>query len=242
MIKVGKLEHAKEMFDNLVKIHQNTNVGISANEMDPPPTLSNHISSISATNTKLTAMKKQIDHKFLTLILLHSLPNDNMWESFCTTFLNLLALEKALSFSEHSNHFTFQATAQQGASADAGLKADSNAKSKPKAKPDKWCKSHKVTSHNTSNCRTLKEQKKEKKREKAKAKANHASHGPNSDSEDLDGVESDTEVTAGYSNIKTAHVSKALMSQILAYARSASNPACSSTIADSGTSVHMTPH
>ena len=79
---------------------------------------------------------------------------------------------------------------------------------------------------------------------KAKVKANRARHDSDLDSGDSDTTESEAgEGTAGYSNIKSARISKALMSQILAYAGSDSRElTCSSTIADSGASAHMTLH
>ena len=92
----------------------------------------------------------------------------------------------------------------------------------------------------------LKEQKdgKKKGKRKAKAKANRARHDSDLDSGDLDTTESKAgEGIAGYSNIKPACISKALMSWILAYAGSDSRElTCSSTIADSGASAHMTPY
>ena len=52
-------------------------------------------------------------------------------------------------------------------------------------------------------------------------KANHASHNSNSDEGDNDDVESGSDSgIARNSNTKSTHVSKALMSHILAYIRS----------------------
>ncbi|KAH0581027.1 hypothetical protein H2248_012170 [Termitomyces sp. 'cryptogamus'] len=119
VIEIGVLPHTKDMFDRLVKIHKGTNVGISAFYTfiymltlkwdGSPSTLSNHISVISAANAKLTAMKKQVNPEFLAFILLHSLPDKTMWESFHATVLNLLAPGKALSFPELSDCLTFTA-------------------------------------------------------------------------------------------------------------------------------------
>ena len=101
---------------------------------------------------------------------------------------------------------------------------------------------HKSSTHNTSDCHTLKEQKGGKKK-KGKAKANCASHDSESEGGDSDGTESDSDSgMAGYTITKPTRVSKALMSCILAYVGSTSKDLTSSTIADSGASTHMTPH
>ena len=235
-----------------------TNVGVSAFYMfiqmlsmkwdGSPATLSEHIAAISAADAKLTAMKKQIDWEFLAFILLHSLPDDNVWELFRATVLNSTVLGKALAFSDLSDCLTFTAAAQQGASSEATLKANVNIKQKTKPKSDTWCELHRSTTHNTSECRTIKEQREKRKKmkgkEKAKAKANHASH--DSDSNDGDSEDSGSNTgggTAKYSSTRSAHVSKALMSRILAYVGSASSRfPRSSTIANSGASAHMTPY
>ena len=70
-LEVGKMQHAKDMFNKLVKIHQDTNISVSmfytfihmlALRWDgSSSTLSNYISAISAADAKLTTMKKQID-------------------------------------------------------------------------------------------------------------------------------------------------------------------------------------
>ncbi|KAG6871386.1 hypothetical protein C0993_003378, partial [Termitomyces sp. T159_Od127] len=69
--EVRSLPHAKDMFDKLVEIHENTNMGVSAfytfiqmlnTKWDGSSlTLSEHIAAISAADAKLTAMKKIID-------------------------------------------------------------------------------------------------------------------------------------------------------------------------------------
>ncbi|KAH0585075.1 hypothetical protein H2248_008337 [Termitomyces sp. 'cryptogamus'] len=176
-LKVGELTHAKDMFNKLVIIHVNTNISVSAFytfismlnlKWDrSPSTLSNHISALSATDAKLTTMKKEIDCEFLTFILLQSLLEDNVWESFRATVLNLFAPGMSLTFSALSNQLTFTATPQQDTSSKAALKADSNAKSKFKNKLDMWCQFHNSSMHNTADCRTLKE--KDDKKEKGRA-------------------------------------------------------------------------
>ncbi|KAH0577984.1 hypothetical protein H2248_004047 [Termitomyces sp. 'cryptogamus'] len=77
-LKVGELAHAKEMYDKLVKIHQDMNVGVGAFYTffhmlnvkwdGSPSTLNDHIATISAADSKFTAMKKQIDPEFLAFI------------------------------------------------------------------------------------------------------------------------------------------------------------------------------
>ncbi|KAF9005668.1 hypothetical protein BDQ17DRAFT_1182204, partial [Cyathus striatus] len=49
-----------------------------------------HIASLSAADSKLTAMKKPINAEFLAFLLLHSLPNDPTWETFKSSVLNSL--------------------------------------------------------------------------------------------------------------------------------------------------------
>ncbi|KAG6808409.1 hypothetical protein H0H87_008812 [Tephrocybe sp. NHM501043] len=83
-LQIGKLLHAKDMFDKLVTIHVNTNIGVttfytfismlSLKWDGSLTTLSDHIAAISAADSKLTAMKKNIDKEFLAFILLYSLP------------------------------------------------------------------------------------------------------------------------------------------------------------------------
>ncbi|KNZ78067.1 hypothetical protein J132_02359, partial [Termitomyces sp. J132] len=241
-IKVSELKHSKEMFDKLVKLHEATNVGISAFytfmtmlnqkwDRSPPSTLSSYISSISAANTKLVAMKRPIDLEFLAFILLSSLPKDNMWEACHVTILDSLTPGTSSAFPALADHFTFTATAQQDTSSDAVLKADTN--SKCKGKSDKYCKLHKFLMHNTSDCHTLKDQKDGKKKdkqkktkEKKKAKANCASHELESDTDGSNSSDSEKGGrTAAYLNTKL----------IATYMHM-------STIADSGAFSHMTPH
>ncbi|KAG6873954.1 hypothetical protein C0995_008993 [Termitomyces sp. Mi166 len=119
-LEIGDLLHAKEMFNKLVSIHQDINVGVSTFytfihmltlKWDSFSSMFNdHISAISAANAKLTAIKKQIDSEFLAIILLHSLPDKTVWETFYTTILSSITLEKALSFSELADCLTFTAT------------------------------------------------------------------------------------------------------------------------------------
>ncbi|KAG5734909.1 hypothetical protein E4T56_gene13914 [Termitomyces sp. T112] len=113
-IEVGDLDHSKEMFDKLMFITM-----LDQKWDGSPATLSDHISSISTASAKLTAMKRQVDHKFLAFILLHSLPDDTVWELFCATVLNSLTPGTSLSFSTLLDQLTFMVTAQQGASSDA---------------------------------------------------------------------------------------------------------------------------
>ncbi|KAG6893469.1 hypothetical protein C0993_001025 [Termitomyces sp. T159_Od127] len=186
-------------------------------------------------------MKKQINPKFLAFILLHSLPNNNIWETFRATILNSLAPEKVMSFSELADWLTFTAAAQQGASVDAALKAETSSKQKMKAKSDMWCNYHKANSHNMADCWTLKKQKDGKKRKgknKPKTKANRASHNLDSDHKSSDESDGDADSRiAGYLNTESAHVSKALMTCILAYTGSASKELTNlNMIADSGAS------
>ncbi|KAH0579044.1 hypothetical protein H2248_003204 [Termitomyces sp. 'cryptogamus'] len=175
-----------------------------------PSTLSSHISSISAANTKLVAMKKPIDPEFLAFILLSSLPKDNVWEAFHATIPNSLTPGTSLAFPALADHLTATATAQQGTSSDAGFKADAN--SKCKGKSDKYCKLHKSLMHNTSDCCTLKDQqdgkrkdKQKKTKEKEKAKANHMSHKSESDTNVSNSSDGETRGgMAAYSNTKSA--------------------------------------
>ncbi|KAG5335171.1 hypothetical protein C0989_002039 [Termitomyces sp. Mn162] len=105
-LKVGDLPHAKDMFKKLIKIHQNTNFGVTFHQLSVIT-----YPQSSAADAQLTAMKKQIDQEFFAFILLHSLPDDNIWESFCATVSNSLMPGKPLAFSELSDHLTFTATA-----------------------------------------------------------------------------------------------------------------------------------
>ncbi|KAG5332042.1 hypothetical protein C0989_007390 [Termitomyces sp. Mn162] len=98
---------------------------------------------------------------------MNSLPEDNVWESFKATVLNLLAPGTPLTFSTLSNQLTFMAMTQQSTSSKAAFKANSNAKSKFKNKLDMWCQFHNSSTHNTANHRTLKE--KDDKKEKGRA-------------------------------------------------------------------------
>ncbi|KAG6883226.1 hypothetical protein C0993_007292 [Termitomyces sp. T159_Od127] len=87
LLEIGDLTHAKDMFDQLVKIHEETNVGVSAFytyihmqklKLDRSlSSLQNHIATLSAANAKLTTMKKTIDREFLAFTLLNSLPEES---------------------------------------------------------------------------------------------------------------------------------------------------------------------
>ncbi|KAG6884004.1 hypothetical protein C0993_002154 [Termitomyces sp. T159_Od127] len=138
LIEVSGLPHAKDMFDELVKIHEKTNVRVSAFYTymcmarfkwdGSAASLNNHITTISL-------VKKQVDREFLVFILLNSLPDESAWESFCTTVLNSLTPRKSLSFNEIANCLTFTVATQEGASSsDAALKADVTTKQKAKGK------------------------------------------------------------------------------------------------------------
>lgn len=106
---------------------------------------------------------------------------------------------------------------------------------------------HKSTSHNTSDCCTLKAQKNSKKKKykrKPRAKANQASHNSELEDRSSDSTESGSDSgSVKVPSTRSAHVSRALMSQILAYVRSATKDfTCLHTIADSSASTHMTLH
>ena len=180
-------------------------------------TLSKHIAAISAVDAKLTTMKKKINCEFLAFILLHSLPDDNMWELFQATILNSTVPGKLLAFSELSNCLTFTATAQQDTSAKAALKVNITSKHKAKPKSNIWCELYQSTTHNTLECCTIKEQREKckKSKDKTKAKANHVIHKSESHNGDIEDLDSNKgEGVAKYSSIKSAHVSKALISHI----------------------------
>lgn len=139
------------MYDKLVEIHENINVGVSAfytyahmNRLKwdgSPSSLNNHISAILADDVKLMAMKRQVDREFLAF---DSLSEEGIWESFHATVLSSMSSGNNLTFSAVADHLKFTVTAQQGTSPpDAALKADVTTKHKPKGRTDVWCDFHK---------------------------------------------------------------------------------------------------
>ncbi|PPQ83713.1 hypothetical protein CVT26_005513 [Gymnopilus dilepis] len=148
-LQVANLPSALEVYNKILEIHQKTNVGVSAFytfvgmmnlKWDGDiSTIQDHIASISAADAKLTAMKKGVDSEWLAFILLQSLPNTTVWETFKTSVLHSMPTDSKLSFSELSNRLTFEAARIQGSTeaSESALKAKA---AKPSSKPrsDKW--------------------------------------------------------------------------------------------------------
>ncbi|KAF9552473.1 hypothetical protein CPC08DRAFT_606571, partial [Agrocybe pediades] len=157
-LETAGMETAADLYQKLVHIHQNTNVGVSAfytyigmvnSKWDGDvTTVQEHIASLAAADAKLTAMKKPIDPEFLSFLLLHSLPDDPTWETFKSSVLNSMPVGTKLSFSKLSDHITFQTTRIQGSSNETALNAKAG-----KTKSTKHCDLHPgATSHDTKDC------------------------------------------------------------------------------------------
>lgn len=170
---------ATDLFNKLIDLHQNQNVSTSTFytfikmlEMKwdgNPATVQDHIATLSAADSKLTAMKKPMDPEFLGFLLLHSLPDNPTWEMFKTSVLNSMPKDSKITFTNVADHLVFNATIHQQDS-ETALKVTAKhpqKKAGAKGKSKKYCTFHKSTSHNTKNCEALKrvEQEKEKKRD-----------------------------------------------------------------------------
>jgi hypothetical protein len=171
---------AKELFDAIVKEHENTNIGVSTFytfvdmmnlHWDGTSSVSEHISSLSAANAKLVAMKKGFDDKFLAFLLLHSLPEATAWDNFKSSILGALPDGSVLSFTAVANHLTAEALRLAGTTTSTTAKSALKL-SKQKKKGDMWCTFHKVSSHSSEDCYTLKcRQESKGKPEKSKGSA-----------------------------------------------------------------------
>ncbi|KJA17869.1 hypothetical protein HYPSUDRAFT_105098, partial [Hypholoma sublateritium FD-334 SS-4] len=159
---------ASSLYKKLVDIHQNQNVGASAfytfigmleTKWDgTPDTIQDHIATIAAGDSKLVAMKKPMDSEFLAFLLLHSLPDDPVWEMFKTSVLNTIPKDEKITFAGISDRLVFNAMRQQGT--ESALKA-SKQFSKPKgsrsdaassSKSKQYCSFHKMNGHDTKDC------------------------------------------------------------------------------------------
>ena len=155
---------AASLYNKLVDIHQNQNVGASAfytfigmleTKWDgSPDTVQDHIATIAAGDSKLVAMKKPMDSEFLAFLLLHSLPNDPVWEMFKTSVLNAIPKDEKITFSGISDRLVFNAMRQQGT--ETALKATKQFnKSKgsrsdaASSKSKMYCSFHKINGHDT---------------------------------------------------------------------------------------------
>uniref|UniRef100_A0A8H7XX46 Uncharacterized protein n=1 Tax=Psilocybe cubensis TaxID=181762 RepID=A0A8H7XX46_PSICU len=170
-----------------------------------PETVQDHISSLAAGDSKLVAMKKPIDSEFLGFLLLHSLPDDPVWEMFKTSILNAMPKDSKITFSDIADRLVFNAMRQQGTESAMKAKAMTSkgkvSKHKPNApKTERFCSFHKSNSHNTEDCNALKKRGKHKTKPKERGKdsANRSSH----DSSDSSSSESDSG-----SDTKSAHFS-----------------------------------
>jgi len=171
VLELQGLTTAKEMYDKIVDIHQNTNIGVNAFYTfagmlnlkwdGDQSTLDNHIAAIKSGDAKLSGMKKPIDAEFLAFLLLNSLPDDSIWETFRTTILNSIPNNTTLSFADIASRLASTASLQAKGTptSESALKAKSShtsSSSSRKPKSQKWCTHHNSSTHNTEDRFALK--------------------------------------------------------------------------------------
>ncbi|KIY48102.1 hypothetical protein FISHEDRAFT_22001, partial [Fistulina hepatica ATCC 64428] len=79
--------------------------------------LTDHITCIRSLGSQLRSMIKSIDDEFTAFLLLHSLPNEDLWSTLCTSILNSIPANSKLTFADVETHITLQATSMSAGKA-----------------------------------------------------------------------------------------------------------------------------
>ncbi|KAF8573922.1 hypothetical protein K439DRAFT_1277638, partial [Ramaria rubella] len=99
LVPLSPVATSKKMYEKLVEIHREVNVGINmfynfveliGLKWDGVSGIEEHISQFSTINSKLTSLKKPVNDFFLAMLLLQSLPTTPNWEMFKSSVLNSL--------------------------------------------------------------------------------------------------------------------------------------------------------
>lgn len=256
-------QSAKQLYDAISDLYNKTNTGtmsfytfvelMNAKWDGTRKTLQEHLTFLTSSRQRLSALGRKIDDEFMAFLLLHTLPEGDKWETFKSTTLNALGKDQVLSFSDLSVKLkstvivlekpSLSATSTSEASppttSDSALAAgkpqSSRSKSSKKTK-QLYCDIHGSCAHRTEDCRAVKEKKKKKKKKKERA------HRANDSSDD-----SSSSSDSGSSDKEHSHfagvVSSSLKSRIHAYVTSEPKSPSTSVpiICDSGASSHMVP-
>jgi transposase InsO family protein len=98
-IQVSSLATSKEVLDKIIHLHESTNVGVRAflalvemigARWDGVSSVEDHISRIREASSILDAMGRGVSDEFLGFLLLHSLPDEPIWDTFRTTILSAI--------------------------------------------------------------------------------------------------------------------------------------------------------
>jgi hypothetical protein len=216
----AKFPTAHSVWTELTRIHELENAGARAfyvflellgARWDGQTSVETHIGALRSASQRLTQMKRPVDDEFLAFLLLHSLPQDDLyWDTFRTTLVNSIPATEKLTFEKVEARLTATVTQRNGSStlspSDSALKATSptsptpswprSGSSRPTSSrpgssgPTKTCAVHGKCKHSTDECSVVQDAVKSTKsaskggKSKGKAKANSATDGADSSSED----------------------------------------------------------